>query len=445
MSFRPGLGFRLWGGLFLGVGGAMVSAWMGCTLTVTPPATNENANANDNASEFDNSTDATNKGAEYVGSSACQQCHASIAAQHDVHGHGHKLTAVQGEPPTFPEEGTRAGVPNPPDGFAWADISYVIGGYTKKGRFIDNNGYILTTGLTGVSTQWNLDYPANGTVAGFVGYEPDAEAEKPYGYSCFYCHVTGAKTQDEDFPEFQENRPGFIGTWEEPGVQCEACHGPGGKHFQTVEGEVLIDTTAIYVSSTGVDTCGKCHTRGDDPNVIIAKGGFIQHHEQYPELMASGGHSSLTCTTCHSPHVSAVYDRDNAIRNACTDCHADQNMGKHEGKVFVRGDYTETLSCESCHMPFVTKSGSSATAEVVGDVGRMGDTRTHIFRIDSSSTSYTTMFNEDQTAVAKDAENRAAVTLDFVCYRCHNGIGTFSIEPEFITDIAANIHATSGS
>lgn len=424
------------GGALVAVAALVVAA--GCTISVTPPS-----NENDNVPPFGNSTDPTNKGAAYVGADACRQCHAEVADQHRVHGHAHKLTQVQGEPPSFPEEGMLAGVPTPPEGFDWSDIAYVIGGYTKKARFIDNNGYILVTGVAGVPTQWNLAHPANGTTPGFVAYEPDAEAEKPYAYSCFYCHTTGARPQDEDFPEYQENRPGFIGTWLEPGVQCEECHGPGGNHFTTVAGEVVIDTSAIYTSATGEDTCGKCHTRGDNPGVIIAKGGYIQHHEQYPELLASGGHASFGCATCHDPHVSVTYDRSNAIRNACTDCHADQNMGKHEGKVFTRGDYTEVLSCESCHMPFVGKSASSATAEVVGEFGRMGDTRTHIFRIDSTSVTYTDMFTEDLAQVRTDAEGRAAVTLDFVCLRCHNGIGAFDIEPRFLTDIAANMHFIS--
>lgn len=425
----------------LGLSCAVVAAIAGrCNVTLPPPGGNSNSNTNDNTgSTYSNTTDPTNKGAAYVGSSACQQCHTEAAAQNTVHGHSHKLTRVQGEPPTFPPEGTRAGVPNPPEGIDWSQVSYVIGGYTKKARFIDNDGYIYTTGLTGVATQWNLDYPANGTTAGFVAYEPDAVAPKPYDYSCFQCHVTGAQAQNEDFPEFQENRPGFAGTWKEAGVQCEACHGPGDKHFTTVEGQVTIDKTAIYVS-TDASNCGKCHTRGDDNNAILAKGGYIQHHEQYPELLASGGHASFDCTACHVAHISTNYDREHAIRNACTDCHTTQTMARHTGKTLTRGDYTEALTCESCHMPFATKSGSSATPEVVGENGRQGDTRTHIFRIDTESVSYTSMFTEDGTAVVKDDTGKAAVSLDFVCLRCHNGIGAFEIGTDFIQDIARNIH-----
>ncbi len=340
---------------------------------------------------YNNVTDKTNNNAAYIAAAACRACHPDVSEQQLIHGHAHKLTRVVGQPPEFPEEGTRAGIPNPPDGFSWDDISYVIGGYTKKGRFINQDGFILTNGVDMVDTQWNLDFPANGTTVGFAAYEPDRETPKPYDYSCFVCHTTGAKPQDEDFPQFQEDRPGFAGTWLETGIQCEECHGPGSNHVPNT------GARDMFVDLTGAQTCHRCHNRPfhSQTGEIIANGGFIQHHEQYPELLASGGHSTFACTDCHDPHVSVTYDRANAIRQECTDCHADQNMALHEGMVFTRGDYTEVLSCESCHMPFATKSARAAGADVVGDEGRMGDTRTHIFRINTDQVGFEAMFTAD--------------------------------------------------
>jgi hypothetical protein len=294
---------------------------------------------------------------------------------------------------------------------------------------------ILTTGVEGVPTQWNIAFPANGTVPSFVNYESTAVTRKPYDYTCFVCHTTGARPQDEDFPEFQENRPGFIGTWAEPGIQCEACHGPGSKHIPNTAARDL------FVGS-GADACGKCHTRGENPDVIIAASGYISHHEQWPELRASGGHAQFACTTCHDPHVSANYDRANAIRNECTDCHTGMNLAIHEGVVFRRGDYEEPVTCESCHMPFATRSAAAATPEVVGAIGRMGDTRTHIFRINTAPSNYRAMFTGDGAAVARDDQGRAAVTLDFVCFRCHNGIGNAGpiSNLDFASGVATGMH-----
>jgi uncharacterized CHY-type Zn-finger protein len=296
--------------------------------------------------------------------------------------------------------------------------------------------------MLGIPTQWNLDFPPNGTVAGFVPYEPEATTPKPYDFSCFQCHTTGSLPLDEDFPEYQENRRGFAGTWQEPGVQCEECHGPGAEHFGTVAGQVQISKERIFVDLTGDATCKTCHNRpyNDQSGMIPAKGGFIQHHEQWPELRASGGHAEFACTVCHDPHTSVIYDRANAIRASCLDCHPDASMAGHRGKVFERGDYREELSCESCHMPFATKSASAATAAVVGEAGRMGDTRTHIFRISTATENYTQFFTEDGTQVRRDGDGRAAVTVDFVCLRCHNDVGAFGLSVDRASEIGLRIH-----
>ena len=395
---------------------------------------------------YNNTTDKTNNGADFVGSAACSACHPEIAAVHFAHGHAHKLTPVQGAPPAYPAQGTRAAVPDPPDGFEWTDIAYVIGGYTKKARFVDLGGYILTTGVAGVNTQWNLDFPPNGNRAGFVAYEPGATAPKPYDFSCFQCHTTGPAEQRAGaaFPEFQDNRPGLMGTWEEPSIQCEACHGPGSNHIPNPSARNL------FVDPTGAATCNACHNRPYDSQTgeIPAGGGYIQHHEQWPELRASGGHASFPCTTCHDPHASVIYDRAAAVRTDCTACHADMDLAFHEGKVFTRGAYREPLACESCHMPFATKSASAATPEIVGTSGRMGDTRTHIFRIDTRPVDFSGMFTGDGGQVVRDAQGRAAVTVDFVCLRCHTEDATvqnsaFPLSVESAAEIALGMHRSA--
>jgi hypothetical protein len=119
-------------------------------------------------------------------------------------------------------------------------------------------------------------------------------------------------------------------------------------------------------------------------------------------------------------------------------------MALHEEAVFVRGDHSETVGCESCHMPYASFSAAVATAAVVGDEGRMGDTRTHIFRIDADQAGFESMFNNDGSEVLTDTEGRAAVTVDFVCLRCHNGIGNvFALTPSGARLIADGIHGTS--
>jgi len=387
---------------------------------------------------YDNTTDRTNNNAFYIGSETCIACHPDIGAQHLLHGHAYKLNPITGSPPVYPAEAARAGVPSPPTGKTWDDISYVIGGYIRKARFIDLDGYIMTDGVDGVNTQWNLAFPANGNVAGWHSYQADQVEPKPYDFSCFQCHTTGPIPQDANNTMFQDNRPGLIGTWAEEGVQCEACHGPGSNHIPNPSArDLFVDLDSV--------TCTECHNRpfNSTDGVIRASGGFIRHHEQGPELSASGGHSSLDCTTCHNPHAGTNYDRDNAIRNECTSCHSTQNMALHQGKVFVNGDYVEFLGCESCHMPYATKSAAIAPAgEAFAGDGRIGDTRTHIFRINTDPVGYTSMFTGDLSAVNKDADGKASVTVDFICLRCHHDVGNaFKLTIKSASEIALRMHA----
>lgn len=377
-----------------------------------------------------NTTDPTNGGASYIGSAACTACHPEIAALHAVHGHAHKLTKLDDTTgPTFPAAADRAGVPNPPAGKTWGDITYVIGGYHRKARFLDSLGYVMTDGVDGVNTQWNLDFPPTGTVAGWTAYHADQVDPKPYSYSCFICHTTGPSEDGH-----QDSLEGIVGTFAEPGIQCEACHGPGSNHV-----DIPPDVSKIYINEDSSE-CGACHSRGDDMDVIPASGGYIRHHEQYQELLASP-HKDLRCVVCHDPHTSVTYDEENAIINTCEDCHPNENMARHSGKVFVRGDYVEVLYCTSCHMPYAAKSAAAAGQAVVGTLGRMGDIRSHIFWINTDPVDFNSMFSADGSAVLKDADGNAAVTVDFVCLRCHNGVGNaFELSVAAASSIATEMH-----
>ncbi|RMF85308.1 MAG: hypothetical protein D6744_01620 [Planctomycetota bacterium] len=387
---------------------------------------------------FNNTTDPTNGGAAYIGSAACGACHTDIAPVHELHGHAQALKPVQGGPPDYPAAGTRAGVPDPPAGMAWSDIAYVIAGYLHGAFFVDQDGFVVTNGTSGVDSQWNLAFPPNGTAAGFVEYLPDQVEPLPYEYeTCFRCHTTGAAPQSESNPASQDGRPGIRGTWSEPGVQCEACHGPGGNHAPNPQlREIFVDLTTA--------TCDRCHEGGVAPDVIPVEDGFIVSNTQSQQLRASGGHSAFTCTICHDPHASSTYDRDRGIRNDCTVCHTDQNMALHGGKTLVFGDHVEPVGCESCHMPYAARSNSSASADLVGDAARVGDVRTHIFRINVTDVGADALFTDDGAAVRLDEQGRAAVPTDFVCLRCHNPGGAFEIDPQLAFEIALDMHGKDG-
>lgn len=322
-------------------------------------------------------------------SDPCAECHNENYQAWKASGHPYKLMKAdiaQNRPIPLPE------------GYEWSDISYVIGGYKWKSRYMDKDGYIITQGLHPANEDNAKDDPGdtqyNYMTGEWVNYHADEEdGTKPY--DCGVCHTTNW-VQNEDPTDLTGNQdmlPGIHGTFDQGGIQCIQCHG----------GEMHGDFGNIDSSA---EACGTCHYRtaapGAEENVIPASGGFIKHHEQYNEFLASGSHGDfLECTSCHNPHFKAEF----SITNTCETCHGGIAASYAKTTMF---DYQ--VECIDCHMPLATKSG-----QVTGP--HQGDVQTHIFRIDTDPMA--NMFTEDGAFVALDDDGNAAVTLDFACQRCH--------------------------
>lgn len=327
---------------------------------------------------------------DFAGSESCKSCHLKIYEQYQRTGHPYKLQGVMGAPPSYPPN-TSPGVPHPPAGQEWKDITYVIGGFGWKARFLDQQGYILT----GEEKQYNLANPLHGKDAHWVAYGDKQSSRKPY--TCGECHTTGWVPTGTEGPH-QDDLPGIHGTWVEPGITCEACHGPSAAHV----------AAPTQVMPSVKENCGTCHSRGEVTK-IDASGGLIGHHEQYEDLLASP-HKTLACGSCHKPHQSTKYQAGGykGDDNTCKTCH--QN-------VQIKLAAKENMTCHSCHMPFAVKSAISTMASYVGGTVHKGDLRTHIQRITTQPE--WKMFTDDGKFVRVDDENKAYITLDHACLSCH--------------------------
>jgi Bacterial Ig domain/Cytochrome c554 and c-prime len=325
----------------------------------------------------------------YVTSSVCANCHSDKADELFDSGHPYKINkVVDGKAPTYPH----SEVPTPPTGYSWADITYVIGGYGWKARFMDKDGYILTDGLTGTNVQYNIPRAdlAGGLPATWSSYH--GTATEPLPYTCGTCHTTGWQTTAENGGQYQDGLLGIQGTWEEPGVTCEQCHGPGADHVAAK------DASKISVT-TDKELCGSCHYR-DTNHGILASGGFIRHHEQYDELI-SAGHTALSCTDCHDPHIGTKYGNaeEGGIEVTCESCHAENTSNSH----------VVPLECKTCHMARASKSARSVNSF-------QGDLRTHIFKINSGTETKDAMWYAGEGGATF---SKGFVTLDMICYQCH--------------------------
>ncbi len=359
---------------------------------------------------------AATAGAEYVGTETCGSCHKELFDTFMQGGHAYKLNpVVDGQPPEYPF----TEVTELPEGYTWDDISYVIGGYNWKARFIDQEGYIITdapgeSGNKDYVSQYNFANPVVGNEAGWVGYHA-GEEDKPY--NCGTCHTTGYSPEGN-----QDGLPGLIGTWTEPGIRCEECHGPGSQHAANPQGvQMTIDRDA--------ELCGQCHIRGAIEEVN-AKGGFIKHHEQYEELFQSK-HITLDCVVCHDPHEGVIQLRkaqeaDPTVLTTRTQC---ENCHFKEGQFQDSQVHPNVAECIDCHMPRVTKSA-------VGDASKFtGDIRTHLMAIDPNQIG---QFTEDGSAALSQ------IGLDFACRSCHveGGMATVKSDEQLI-DKATGYHTPS--
>lgn len=315
----------------------------------------------------------------FVGTEACAECHEETAELFMKSGHPFKLNRVlDGQPPEYPY----TELTDPPEGYTWDDISYVIGGYNWKARFIGQDGFIIT-GDENATTQYNYWNEELQMGDSWVAYH--AGEEKPY--NCGACHTTGYSPVGN-----QDDLPGLIGTWAADGIQCEACHGAGSLHASDpIIWEMKVDRDS--------ESCGSCHRRGDT-TIVDASGGFIKHHEQYEELF-QGKHVTIDCVVCHDPHAGVVQLRQEGVqttRTTCENCHHDMARNR-ENEIHSRGD------CIDCHMPKVTKSALGDPEIYTGDV------RTHLMAINPTLAS---QFSEDGTFSASE------LALDFACRSCHN-------------------------
>ena len=331
-------------------------------------------------------------GGRFAGAATCAGCHSNIQADYASSGHPLKIQKIEGKPPTYPQD-TSAGVPRPPAGMDWADISHVIGGYGWKARFMDREGYILTGER---NRQYNLANDELGLAAGWGGYDPKKTPRKPY--TCGECHTTGWTATGPDGPH-QDGLAGIHGTWREAGVTCEACHGPGAAHAAN-PAQARLSTKP---------NCAACHIRGDVEK-IDASGGLVIHHEQYEELLASP-HRVSGCLACHDPHKSTKYNRGGfkGQQMTCVKCHED------ESKTVLAAN--SHRACISCHMPFTGKSAVATTIAYKGGTVLKGDIRSHVFRIEIAPD--WNMFTDDEKFVRLDGSGQAHLSLDYACLGCH--------------------------
>jgi hypothetical protein len=256
------------------------------------------------------------------------------------------------------------------------DILYTIGSQWKQRYLVKKDGTLFITPI-----QYNADTHR------WVNYHEKDWDKRPWLKKCGGCHATGADLEK--------------GTFVEPGVACEACHGKGSWHAALPKTAVFekrqtIVNPAKLTMGVAAQICGSCHNRGHATKVKGAgwpvgyapgkaleayykstsfEGGDLKHvyanefskghHQQFIDWQQSKhAAEGVTCTSCHYVHQIGIPPTRSQTLAAgskqCLSCHEILNNNlAHSIHSFA--------NCVGCHMPRIAKSAES------------GDIHSHVF------------------------------------------------------------------
>ena len=206
------------------------------------------------------------------------------------------------------------------------------------------------------------------------GYDPGKVIfNRPITSRCLECHSTyfDVLSPDRKEPEEYDHHQILYG------VECEKCHGPGAKHVayemqnpKVPIGKYIINP-AKFTRQQSLDLCALCHggrLQKIKPSFQFVAGDtlanyFVEntsapdtkeidvHGNQYGLLKESKcfkNSATLTCLTCHDPHVNER-GQEAIFSQRCMTCH-----NKEHG-TFCKIDASKVSSiksnCISCHMP----------------------------------------------------------------------------------------------
>jgi len=147
------------------------------------------------------------------------------------------------------------------------------------------------------------------------------------------------------------------------GLQCEACHGPGGKHAKGMAAGQLIPITRTFgpkskqTAAEQNKPCLGCHERdarvgwkgSQHQAADLACVSCHQLHTARDRVFTAGGQAE-TCFTCHIRQRGDFYKtsahpvRYGTIR--CSDCHNPHGSGEG-GKLLAKSTINQT--CYTCH------------------------------------------------------------------------------------------------
>ncbi len=347
----------------------------------------------------------------YVGSAACAGCHRD---QHDAWTRSHHAQAMQpaGESSVLADFGpAAAGLPDGRSTVSRRDGRFFVrvdgpGGRTGEHEVRYTVGvsplqqYLIELPggrLQAFDLAWDARPQAQGGQRWFAvsgdrkpGAAPHwGRAGRQARAGCPECHATNPRTGGQ-------SASGDAQPWSEPGVGCEACHGPGSAHIAWARGEaapqdrikglaVRLDERFGVVWAPGgagaapsrsrphagnreIETCAQCHSHrtrlsadhaagrplGDafvpsllEPGLYWPDGQMREAAFTYASFLQSRMHGpGVTCGDCHDAHAATLRIPGNGV---CAQCHLASRYDTPQHHFHPAG--SEGARCIACHMP----------------------------------------------------------------------------------------------
>jgi predicted CXXCH cytochrome family protein len=336
--------------------------------------------------------------AHYVGSAACEKCHAQIYE----HWKKTPMANVVRDPREHPEAIIPdLSTPDPLVTFTKADIALVYGSIWKQRYFkkVGDDYFVLPAQWDVTHKNWKPYFVKADWWAPL--YPPD-NFQRPTSALCDGCHSVNYDIKTKTVTEWN--------------VGCERCHGPGSEHVKNPAGNPVLNPARFdYVAAN--DVCIQCHSQGrpltnpiegkyydwpvgyspalklrdfwrlEEHNLgettftHFADGTAHKNRMQGNDFVTSQMYAhGVTCFTCHDVHGTEFpANLRQPASTLCLNCHGPNSPnGPHAPTISAHTHHQPGSAgneCIACHMPKI--------AQTLGDV----NVRSHTFRFVSPTMS----------------------------------------------------------
>lgn len=346
-----------------------------------------------------------------MGSEACRECHArefqawSGSRHHATlrtwkQGEALRLSIAAGSVPFRVEANGSAAGPGSDGVETIGQVALLIGGRHREEAIVRLADGRMQVFPLAFDVDRNQSFEPLREIAG--GERPPGDvvdfwtrAGRNADLACYGCHATGQTLSIAATTPSGLALP--ASRWVEPGVGCEACHGPGGPHLDAARAGKPMAVAMRMPRDGGVatiDACAACHGLRDvlpspfdaspahrygeplqtaaDP--LLSVGSNAEFRDPFfPDLLPAtyqqeaiafsqsgcARKGGMTCAACHDVHSgapSAALQSEDGGNAVCAGCHAAEVAAGEKHTFHATG--TAGSRCVDCHMaPIVRGPG----------------------------------------------------------------------------------------